>query len=1098
MKKRFKKIPYIPLLVLFTVLLVVIVYLSLIPFDLSRHNSNIASRIEEHIHGKVHIKSISLKVLPLPIITLKGVTVFDESSVVIQSDSTAIGLSIISLLKRDLVVDKIKLENLSIFIKREGDGSINLAKLLKRRRVPVIPSTATIRGGYIHFSDKFAEEEISHELSGLDISLKMKHGELLYELSGTVSPSTTIALYGKASGLDDELNVAGKMDINALDTISFKPYLKTLLNDIVLDTTVDLNAEFIYKGDKLNLNGLVAYRSLTASIPSISAKPIFSQEGTSRVEIQRDGDSTEVVLSDCKTIFDKFNIDCSLKLTMQPTGNHIAMEIASTPIPISSIKYYLETVNLPQSAIALRDDLTLYSGDITINALALSGTINELSMSGYLRKPGVLTANLDINKVDFAYTGFKQITTDISGNIIWDDGWLYIKDFKGRHGKGVIEKLTGRLKGGNYRFKTQSTLDAQESMEELRGLMKGKKFDLFGKIEPTGTLSLDLEVERMEDSGKRPQYNGKILLKDVGITYKDYPVSLRSLSGELIFEHDTVTIKDINGNLGKTTFGLKGTVTNYLSEKPTPSLEFSGKLTEDVIKAAFKDHLSEGLVIEDWIGFSGKIEGMNGQTSIFANLDITTAQINYKPFIEKRKNYPLTIDLKLLLDDNGLAVERALIDIGESSLLLTGRFPKDKKNYSISIKTEELRFDDLDMILPHLEGDFVSSGFISLTMDLFQKAERNIPLIKGEARINGGSFIYHLLSREISNLHATIRFEDDSVRCVIKSLSIGRSNISGKVELLDTEKRIIDFDILSSYLDIKDILPKDAGNKAARKPRRPTITGKGKLTIKDGNIFGVNIASLQTDVSMDMEKISISPITFISNDGHVSAKIEYFRQNVPTLFKVSMTLYKVDAESLLKELGVKARILSGDVNGILEISGRRWVMPLRRGLEGTVTLSSENGRLWRFIVISKLFSIVNIISINELFEEGLPYKNLSGDFIIKDGKIHSENLFLDSDVMRLSALGTIDLVEVTVDAKLGMHPFVTIDKFITNIPLAGWIIGGEEKSTINMYYEIKGSLKKPEVKPIPIKSLGKSVLGIFLRLLETPVKIVEPLIKQEP
>ncbi|MEE9591312.1 MAG: AsmA-like C-terminal domain-containing protein [Thermodesulfobacteriota bacterium] len=1097
MQKWFKKIPRIPLLVLSVALLIVIVYLASTPLDLSRYNSSIASGIEERINGKIRIESIKLKVFPWPIITLKGVTVSDETSIVIQSDSTTMGLSIISILKRDLVVDKIKLVSPSIFIKREDDGSINLAKLLKRRRFPVFPSGTTIRDGYIQFSDKHAEEEISHEFSGVNVALKMKNGELLYELSGTISPSTTVAFHGKASGFDDELSVDGKMDIKALDALSFKPYLETLLSDMELDAKMDLSAEFAYKGDKFSLKGLVAYRSLTASIPSISAKPIFSQEGSSHIEIQRDGDSTEVVLSNCKTIFDKFNIDCGLKFTMLPTGDHIAMEISSTPIPISSVKYYLETVSLPSSAIALRDDLTLYSGDITINALALSGTVKELSIPGYLREPGVITANLYLNKVGFAYTGFQHIATDISGNIIWDEGWLYIKDFKGSYGKSVIYKLNGRVKGGDYGFKIQSTLDAQESMKELRRLMKGEKFKLFGKIEPTGTLSLDLEVKRREDSGNRPHLNGKVLIKGVGMTHADYPLPLRSISGELIFEQDKVTLKGINGNLGKTTFSLDGTVANYLDDKPTPSLEFSGKLTEDAIKVAFKDHLLEGLVIEDWIEFSGKIEGRNGQTSISAKLDTTTAQINYKPFIEKRKNYPLTIDLNLLSNDSGLTVDKALIDIGGSSLLLTGKVPKDKGNYSLSIKAEELLFDDLDMILPHLKGDFASSGSISLSLDLFQKAERKIPLIKGEARINGGNFVSHLLPSEISNLYTTIRFEDDSARCIIENLSIGRSKISGKVEFLDTVKGIIDFDLVSSHMDLKDILPKYTGDKAARKPYRPNITGKGKLTIKDGKVFGMDIASFQGNVSMDSEKIRISPITFISNDGHVSAEIEYFRQNVPKLFNVSMTLYKLDTESLLKELGVKANILSGKVDGTLEISGRRWVTPLRRGLEGTATLSSEKGMLWRFIVLSKIFSIVNIVSINESLEEGLPYKELSGDFLIRDGKIHSDNLFLESDVMRMSAIGTIDFVDVTVDATLGMHPFVMIDKVITNIPLAGWIIGGEEKSAINMYFEIKGPLKKPEVKPIPIESLGKSFLGIFLRLLETPARAVEPFIKQK-
>ena len=92
-------------------------------------------------------------------------------------------------------------------------------------------------------------------------------------------------------------------------------------------------------------------------------------------------------------------------------------------------------------------------------------------------------------------------------------------------------------------------------------------------------------------------------------------------------------------------------------------------------------------------------------------------------------------------------------------------------------------------------------------------------------------------------------------------------------------------------------------------------------------------------------------------------------------------------------------------------------------------------------------------------------------------------------------IGTADISNMTIDAKLGLHPFVTVDKIVTNIPLAGWIIGGKEKSAISMYYEIKGPLKNPEVEAIPIKALGEGIWGIFKRILELPLDAVEPLVK---
>ena len=80
----------------------------------------------------------------------------------------------------------------------------------------------------------------------------------------------------------------------------------------------------------------------------------------------------------------------------------------------------------------------------------------------------------------------------------------------------------------------------------------------------------------------------------------------------------------------------------------------------------------------------------------------------------------------------------------------------------------------------------------------------------------------------------------------------------------------------------------------------------------------------------------------------------------------------------------------------------------------------------------------------------------------------------------------------SIDAALGFHPFVTVDKIINMIPLAGWIISGKDKSAITMYYEIKGRLKTLNVQSVPVKSLGKGIFGILERTMKLPGQILTP------
>ncbi|MBI5561220.1 MAG: AsmA-like C-terminal domain-containing protein, partial [Deltaproteobacteria bacterium] len=106
--------------------------------------------------------------------------------------------------------------------------------------------------------------------------------------------------------------------------------------------------------------------------------------------------------------------------------------------------------------------------------------------------------------------------------------------------------------------------------------------------------------------------------------------------------------------------------------------------------------------------------------------------------------------------------------------------------------------------------------------------------------------------------------------------------------------------------------------------------------------------------------------------------------------------------------------------------------------------------------------------------------------------VTTEDVLMESNSIRMSGVGSINIPQETMDYTAGMHPFVTIDKIVSMIPLAGWIIEGREKSTITMYYSVKGALTDPQVSPLPVESVGKKVLGIFERVLTAPIKVLEP------
>jgi uncharacterized protein YhdP len=109
---------------------------------------------------------------------------------------------------------------------------------------------------------------------------------------------------------------------------------------------------------------------------------------------------------------------------------------------------------------------------------------------------------------------------------------------------------------------------------------------------------------------------------------------------------------------------------------------------------------------------------------------------------------------------------------------------------------------------------------------------------------------------------------------------------------------------------------------------------------------------------------------------------------------------------------------------------------------------------------------------------------------IQDGVVSSQDFYIASNAMNISAVGKVDLVKNEVDATIGVQPLQTVGKVVNRLPVVGWILTGENKTFLTTYFEAKGKLEDPQVKAIPVKSMAKGVFNIFKRVFELPGKLI--------
>lgn len=204
------------------------------------------------------------------------------------------------------------------------------------------------------------------------------------------------------------------------------------------------------------------------------------------------------------------------------------------------------------------------------------------------------------------------------------------------------------------------------------------------------------------------------------------------------------------------------------------------------------------------------------------------------------------------------------------------------------------------------------------------------------------------------------------------------------------------------------------------------------------------------------------------------------------------------AEQLLRGLyGGK-----GHVTGALSLGGNlgsdgEEVADFWGNLGGDLKLVLRDGRIGRYGVVAKILALLNMAQLLEpkgveLGAQGMPYDRLTADIKIARGIARTENLVLDSRAMKLNAVGEINLVNDSVDVTVAAKPLQNVDWILANIPFAGWLLGGKEKSILVAYFHVTGPLTDPEVRAVPVKSIQRNVFGILRNLLEIPEALTGP------
>jgi autotransporter translocation and assembly factor TamB len=256
--------------------------------------------------------------------------------------------------------------------------------------------------------------------------------------------------------------------------------------------------------------------------------------------------------------------------------------------------------------------------------------------------------------------------------------------------------------------------------------------------------------------------------------------------------------------------------------------------------------------------------------------------------------------------------------------------------------------------------------------------------------------------------------------------------------------------------------------------------------------FPLELQDVHATVDLQGDRIDVPQYRAMVAGGSLRGNAEFRRNEGRSHLAVAFQQDDGRVEEVLEAIVGEQREITGRVSlaGAVSSDADATTGPAE-SLTGSLSLRMRDGLIGRYTVLAKMLALLNLADLVEaqgpdLTSRGMPYQQITADFKIERGHARTENLVLKSPAVRMTAAGSIDLAAKTVDMAVGVQPFQNVDRIVSSIPVAGWLLTGKEKSVVVAYFKVSGPLRDPQVSSVPVKSVGRDVFGILQNLLALP------------
>ncbi|MHB8482753.1 MAG: YhdP family protein [Nitrospiria bacterium] len=622
----------------------------------------------------------------------------------------------------------------------------------------------------------------------------------------------------------------------------------------------------------------------------------------------------------------------------------------------------------------------------------------------------------------------------------------------------------------NRRSLIPSLQDSLRDVNVLRGKVRLKEMHFSGPLRHPDEWQLETAGE----------------LEKVVVDSSSLPGRLNVASGQFRTTTKVITLNNLQTTILGSSLTGTGEITGSFNNIRSAAMSIGGTIRPEAIQWASKTYrLSPEWTVRAPITLSRlDLTWQEGE-----NFSVTgTGTIQQGPVI--------SIDLHH--DQNELVIRRFFIEDEDSHASLTLKDTKKELDITFSgtlnHNTLKRMFEQNSFHFGWIRGNLKAHLPLDHLRDFNSEGSLEVT----------GFVLPNYLNMPVKVDQVTLRTEQQTITIVSGNFSWGNIHLNLKGDIKAAPAAVhLNVDLFADGIKVETIKQAlSSSNKEVAQGSKLAETGSRKFPVQ-GSIrlnfpyisYGNYTAKpFRATLLLDKENIKIvveeAMLCGISIPGTVTSGNEKIYLDLkPAAVKQSL-------EPVLSCLTGSNTRITGlfDLNATIKAHGNS--EDLVHSLEGKVKFKATEGKIYRYSLLAKIFSLLNITDIlkgklPDLEATGLEYKSITVNGDMQNGNLQLKEGSLNGPTVNMAGQGEINISDKKINLTVLVAPFKTVNDILSHIPIISNIAG---RTLISVPVKVSGNLDNPTVIPLAPTAIGEEVLGIMKRTLGLPFKVLEPII----